>query len=329
MTNAPEPMADFAGLTPDDVLHRVETALGARCSNMCRPLTSYINRVYEVQMDDGAWVVAKFYRPGRWDRRALQDEQDFLTDLAAAELPVIAPLKNSAGATLHESGGLCFAIFPKKGGRPCDEMSDSQWSEFGRLMGRIHNVGSERAARHRIHIAPHASAEEHLRYILATDFPYPTVRREFEQTARELLDHIAPLFEDVEEIRIHGDCHAANLIYRPGESFFLIDFDDMAMGPAVQDLWMMLPGHLRDCRHQVNLLLEGYDTFREFDDSTLRLVEPLRAMRFIHFIAWCARQKTDGGFARLAPDWGSAAYWKQEIHDLRKQLQEIKDQEAR
>ena len=106
---------------------------------------------------------------------------------------------------------------------------------------------------------------------------------------------------------------------------YLIDFDDMAVGPSVQDLWMMLPGHLRDARREMDWLLEGYETFRDFDYGTLQLIEPLRAMRFLHFIAWCAHQKADGGFARLAPDWGSAAYWKQEIHDLRKQMQEIAD----
>lgn len=321
-------LADFSSLTPDVVLQLVEQALGVRASNLCRTLTSYINRVYDVKLDDESWVVAKFYRPGRWDRDALQDEQDFLTELAGAELPVIAPLQGAAGATLHEHGGIFFSVFPKKGGRPVDELNDEQWKEFGRLMGRVHNVGGQRAPRHRLVIHPEKSTREHLAAILALDFPYPGLKREFEQTVEELIGRIAPLFEDVETIRIHGDCHVANMLQRPGEPIHLIDFDDMAVGPCVQDLWMMLPGHRRDMQRELDLLLDGYETFREFNYAELRLIEPLRAMRFIHFMAWCARQKTDGGFARLAPDWGGASYWKQEIHDLRKQMQEIADHEG-
>lgn len=321
-------LADFSSLTPDMVLQLVEQALGVRASNLCRTLTSYINRVYDVKLDDESWVVAKFYRPGRWDRDALQDEQDFLTELAAGELPVIAPLKNAAGATLHEHEGLFFAIFPKKGGRPVDEFNDEQWKEFGRLLARVHNVGGQHEPRNRIVIHPDESTREHLEAILAIEFPYASLKREFEQTVEELIEQIAPSFDDVEEIRIHGDCHVANILYRPGESMFLIDFDDMAVGPCVQDLWMMLPGHRRDSTRELNLLLQGYETFREFNNAELRLIEPLRAMRFIHFMAWCARQKADGGFARLSPDWGGAGFWKQEIHDLRKQMQEIADHDS-
>jgi Ser/Thr protein kinase RdoA (MazF antagonist) len=321
-------LADFSSLTPDAVLQLVESALGVRASNLCRTLTSYINRVYDVKLDDESWVVAKFYRPGRWNRDALQDEQDFLTELAAAELPVIAPVKGTNGQTLHEHAGLFFSIFPKKGGRPVDEFNDDQWREFGRLMARVHNVGGQHAPRNRIVIHPEISTSDHLEAILAVEFPFEGLKREFEDAVEDLIEQIAPMFDDIEEIRIHGDCHVANMLQRPGEAIYLIDFDDMGVGPAVQDLWMMLPGHRRDMGHQLNLLLEGYETFRDFNHAELRLIEPLRAMRFIHFMAWCARQKADGGFARLAPDWGTSAYWKQEIHDLRKQMQEIKDHEA-
>ena len=143
--------------------------------------------------------------------------------------------------------------------------------------------------------------------------------------AYDMLDLIEPLFDDVPLQRIHGDLHHQNLIYRPGESFYLIDFDDMAMGPAVQDVWMLLPGRAADARYELGLFLEGYEMFRPFPMAQIDLVEPLRAMRFMHFTAWCARQAADGGFSRLAPDWGTAAYWRQEAHELRKQEQEIRD----
>ena len=165
----------------------------------------------------------------------------------------------------------------------------------------------------------------HLDFILQSDFPFPGLRNQYAAKVREILDLIAPFFAGVEKIRIHGDCHGANILQRPGEPFHLIDFDDMALGPAVQDLWMLLPGHLRNSRYELDLILEGYQTFRRLEPRTLRLIEPLRAMRFIHFTAWCARQKADGGFARLAPDWGTTAFWTQEINDLEQQRREILD----
>jgi Ser/Thr protein kinase RdoA (MazF antagonist) len=320
-----EPVSDFSHLTPDVVLQLVEQALGVRTSNLCRPLTSYINRVYEVQRDDGAWVVAKFYRPGRWSRIALQDEQDFLNDLAAAEIPVIAPLPGADGRTLQEHRGMCFAIYPKKGGRPCDEPTDDQWRELGRLLARVHQVGTRRRPKDRIRIHPLHSTAAHLRDILAHPFPHAGLRTQFEAAAAALVERIAPLFDDLDETRLHGDCHPANILYRPGEAFHLIDFDDMATGPAIQDFWMLLPGALRNCPREADLLLDGYETFEDFDHASLKLIEPLRAMRFLHYTAWCARQKADGGFARIAPDWGSATFWRQELADLERQRQEIED----
>ena len=326
MTNdLQEALPDFSHLTPDTVLGLVEHALGRRCANLCRPLTSYINRVYDVQMDDGSWVVVKFYRPGRWSRDALQDEQDFLFELSQQEIPVIAPMKCADGQFLQEHCGMYYAVFPKKGGRACDEPTDRQWLELGRLLARVHGVGALHPPRDRIEIGPRRSSAEHARRILESDFGRPGLRAEYGQVVQEVLDRIAPLFDGAELIRIHGDLHANNILQRPGEPLRLIDFDDMALGPPVQDLWMMLPGHVRDSRAELDRLLEGYETFRDFDYATLRLIEPLRAMRFLHFTAWCARQKADGGFARLAPDWGSERFWKQEIHDLRQQLQEIED----
>ena len=317
--------ADFSQLTPDVVLQLVEDALGARASNLCRPLTSYINRVYEVQLEDNRWVVAKFYRPGRWSAAALQDEQDFLTELAAADVPVIAPLPGDGGRTLHLRDGLRFAVFPKKGGRPCDEPTEDQWRELGRLLARVHQVGAARRPRDRVRIHPRHSTAGHVEEILAHDFPHPGTQREFESLVDRLLERIDPLFDGLDELRIHGDCHPANILFRPGEPFHLIDFDDMAVGPPVQDLWMLLPGTVRNAARELDLLLEGYETFRDFDRATLRLVEPLRAMRFLHYTAWCARQKADGGFSRLAPDWGTNVFWRRELADLERQLREIDD----
>lgn len=320
-----EALADFSELSPDAVLNRVEAALGRRAANVCRPLGSYINRVYDIQLDDGSWVVAKFYRPGRWSRAALQDEQDFVSELAADEIPVVAPLAGPSGATLHEHHGMFFAIFPKRGGRPLDELTPGQWLELGRLLARLHVVGSRHAPRDRIQLDPRVSTRAHREFILRCAFPSAGVRREYERITASIIERIAPLFDEVARVRIHGDCHRANILGRPGEPFFIIDFDDMAVGPPVQDVWMMLPGHVKESRVELDRLLEGYETFRDFDYGSLRLIEPLRAMRMIHFTAWCARQQADGGFARVAPGWGTTAYWRQEVADLERQLCEIED----
>ncbi len=317
--------ADFDHLTPDAVIDRVEAALGARCTNVCRPLNSYINRVYEVQRADGSAVIAKFYRPGRWSREALQDEHDFLAELAGAEIPVIAPLPLRDGATLWHDGTLHYALFPKKGGRVLVEPTRDQWRRLGMLMGRVHTVGAGRAPRDRVVATPRAWSEPQLEAILASDHLPEGCVDAYAEAAEGILDLIAPRFEGIETIRIHGDAHGQNVIERPGEGLFLIDFDDMAVGPPVQDLWMFLPGRLADAVPEADALVEGYTAFRPFDPGTWRLVEPLRAMRFIHYTAWCARQAADRGFARLAPDFGTPAYWRRETRDLENQRVEIED----
>jgi Ser/Thr protein kinase RdoA (MazF antagonist) len=317
--------ADFSGLTPDTVINAVESALGVRCSNLCRPLASYINRVYEVGLDTGGCVVAKFYRPGRWSREALQDELDFLRDLHEEEVPVVPPLAGPDGGLLHDLAGTWFAVFPKKGGRPLDEPGPDDWPQLGRLLGRLHAVGARRRPRERIRLHPRESSRRHLAFILESGTLPGEFRSGYEAAAQSLIELVAPWFDGIETLRLHGDCHCGNILHRPGEGYHLLDFDDMAVGPAVQDLWLILPDRPARARRELEALLAGYETFRPFPRATLRLVEPLRAMRFIHFTAWCARQKADGGFARLAPGWGTPSFWRQEIADLQTQRREILD----
>jgi Ser/Thr protein kinase RdoA (MazF antagonist) len=316
---------DFSALTPDAVINAVEAALGVACTNLCRPLNSYINRVYEVGLEAGGFAIAKFYRPGRWSRDALQDEMDFLQELHEAEVPVVPPLPGRDGALLHELSGTRFAVFPKKGGRPLGEPTPNEWVHLGRLIARLHAVGARHPPRDRVQLHPEHSTREHLRYILDSDTVAVQYRNAYEEAVAGLISRIAPLFDGVETLRIHADCHGANILHRPGEGYHLLDFDDMAVGPAVQDLWLILPDRLPRARVEAELLLEGYETFTSFPRETLRLIEPLRAMRFIHYTAWCARQKADGGFARLAPDWGAPDFWRQEIADIEQQRQEIDD----
>ncbi len=313
----------FHALTPDRVLELVEDVLGRRCNNLCRPLNSYINRVYELEDEEGHGLIAKFYRPGRWSRQGLQDEHDFLLELAEQDVPVITPLRLRDGSTLGSSAGLSFAVFPRKGGRLVDEYSDDQWLELGRLLGRTHLVGAARLPGDRPRMVPWETTRAQVDALVAGDLIPPDLRPRFGALADRLIERITPLFGETELIRIHGDCHSANLILRPGESFFLIDLDDMVVGPPVQDIWMLLPGMVEDAVVELDIFLEGYETFRPFDRSSLRLIEPLRAMRFIHYTAWCALQVAEDGRSHVMPDFGTRAYWEGELRDLADQLDRI------
>ena len=314
----------FHQLEPELVLGLVEEELGLSLTNLFRPMTSYINKVYELERRRGGGLIVKFYRPGRWTDKALLDEHAFLLELADREIPVVPPLKLKSGATLGSAKGLRYAIFAKRGGRSHDEYSDDQWLEIGRLLGRIHSVGAVRSARHRVVMAPDHSTARHLRTLLDGDILPDDLKHSLQEICTAILDEIRPLFAGGERIRIHGDCHFANLLQRPGEPLYLIDFDDMAMGPPVQDLWMLLPGRLADSLAEVDLFLQGYETFRRFDRRSLRLIEPLRAMRYIHYMAWCAHQVSDDGDTRAIDDFGSTEYWQREIKDLYDQLEEIR-----
>ncbi len=261
---------DFAALAPDAVMDGVERATGRRASGVCRPLASYVNRVFEIGLEDGGFLVAKFYRPGRWTRAALQDEHDFLRELAAAEIPVVAPLADAAGQTLHAENGIFFATFPRLGGRPCDEPTRDEWLQIGRLIGRIHQIGAARPAAHRLVLGPQDSARTHLAFLRESGVLPGEVAGRYLDAAQRLLDRIAPLFADVARQRLHG-----------------------------------------------------YETFAEYDDAQTRLIEPLRALRYLHYAAWCARQRADEGRRLLHPEWGTADFWRRELADLQRQAETI------
>jgi Ser/Thr protein kinase RdoA (MazF antagonist) len=321
----PKQQSAFDSLTPDRIITLVEKALDRRCTNLFRPLISYINRVYELEAEDGSGLVAKFYRPGRWSQDGLRDEHDFLLELVGQEVPVVAPLMLRDGASLGSYENIHFAVFPKKGGRSFDEYNDDQWLELGRLLGRSHNVGAMHLPQDRITMAPDRSTRQQVDYILAGGFMPGDMLGRFKEVTNALIDAIIPLFSNTEMIRIQGDCHFSNLIYRPDESFFIIDFDDMAVGPPVQDFWMLLPGHRHESVAEIEMFLEGYEMFRDFDRNSLRLIEPLRAMRYIHYMAWCAHQFAEDGETRVAADFGSRHYWQVEMGELTDQLDRIID----
>lgn len=322
--------ADFADLTPDLVLSAVEKAANTNLTGLITPFPSYINRVYEIETDDGDRLVAKFYRPGRWTEAALKEEHVFMKDCEDRDIPVVCPSKLSEENTLGNSNGFYFSVFPKKSGRLFELNSDEDYLRAGALIGRIHSSGISGKAEHRIILDPSFSTRQDLDEILSGGLITGKLKTEFKAVTDEILNIIIPLFDGVKKHRIHGDCHLGNILSRPGkdgnEMLMIIDFDDMAMGPAMQDLWLLLPGNLSESRRELNLLIEGYEQFLPFDSSTFRLVEPLRAMRIIYFLAWCARQIDDLQFRNNFPDWGTDKFWENEILDLKKQLEEIKEE---
>ncbi len=318
--------AAFPELGPETVLNLVEASLGTPCTNLCRQLNSYINRVFELVTVDDKGLVVKFFRPGRWSRNALQDEQNFLLELAQQEIPVIPPLVLKNGETLGEYKGLYFSVFRRCGGRSSDEFTEEQWLEIGRLLGRTHAVGAVHSAGDRVQMVPESLTTDQVQYILKSGvITDPDLAHRFESLCLDILSQIRPLFQDVRLNRIHGDCHFSNIIYRPGESFYLIDFDDMAMGPPVQDLWMLLPGTPEKSLLEIDLFLEGYETFHHFDKRSFNLIEPLRVMRFLHYIAWLTFQYQADGMAPIIPGFAAREYWEGEIADLTDQLERIRE----
>jgi Ser/Thr protein kinase RdoA (MazF antagonist) len=309
----------FDKLTPDRVMAAVEPAAGLRLTGLLLALPSYINRVYELRATDGTKLIAKFYRPGRWSREAILDEHVFVADCLAEEIPVVPPLALKNGSTLGGHEGILFALYPKRAGRQLDITGDGDWERLGSLVARLHLAGEKRKAPHRISIGPETSALSDLTFLCEKVIP-PRFRDAFRSAGMRLIEIAAPLFAGAEQLRIHGDCHRGNILDRLEQGLLLIDFDDMAMGPPVQDLWLLLPDRPDKSAREIDLFLRGYERFRRFDRAFLRCIEPLRAMRMIYFLAWCSRQAGDALFAKNFPDWGNDAFWQKEINDLREQL---------
>lgn len=321
----PKAVGDFDILTPEVMVSAVETAMDCPMTGLAIAMPSYINRVYEVQTQEGKRLIAKFYRPGRWSLKTLQEEHQFMLDCAAEEIPLVPPLVFANGKTIAESHGIYFAIFEKKSGREFDIRNEEEdWQRLGNIVARIHLAGSQREAPNRLRLHPQTATAKEIDYLLDNGFVSDNSKVEFSDICQEILELITGLFDNKEYIRVHGDCHRGNLLDRPDEGIMVIDFDDMMIAPPIQDLWLLLPGHAQDCQMEIELLLDGYRQFRDFDYSSLQLIEPLRVMRIIYFLSWCSRQIGDYKFEHHYPDWGSPSFWRRETADLRHQLEIIK-----
>lgn len=323
----------FGSLTPDRILGAVEEHCGVFLDGSLTTYNSYINRVFGVKDDDEKRYIVKFYRPGRWTAEAISDEHAFLADCANAEIPVVPPLSGKNGATAGtlkvaaeegtDAAEIRYAVFPFRPGRTFDIATEDDWVRTGRAIGRMHRAGAARKAASRIRCTPEETTARYIQNLTGNALIHPDCLEDFVRVATDALDRIEPLFDSLSESafqRIHGDCHRGNILESAEREITLIDFDDMMVGPAVQDLWLLLPGHLNESMREMNLILEGYEQFADFNRATLELIEPLRFMRHVYFLNWCAIQRDDAGFAARFPGWGSRAFWIQENEDLTTQL---------
>jgi Ser/Thr protein kinase RdoA (MazF antagonist) len=312
--------APYAGLTPETVLDALEGA-GLRGDGRLLALNSYENRVYQVWLEDGSSVVAKFYRPGRWSDAQILEEHAFVHELAEHEIPAVAPLVLE-GRTLAEHAGFRFAVFPRRGGRtPELEQRDTlEW--LGRFIGRIHAVGATRPFAERPALDAQSFGREPRDWLLGHGFVPPDLLQAWTSAADLALQGVARCYERagaVRALRLHGDCHAGNVLWTDQGPHF-VDFDDARTGPAVQDLWMLLSGGRADMTRQLGDVLAGYEQFREFDPRELHLLEALRTLRLVHYSAWIARRWDDPAFPAAFPWFNTQRYWQDRILELREQI---------
>ena len=311
----------FFRLSPERVLQAVEAG-GHATSGHCFALNALENRVYDVRLENGEHVVAKFYRPGRWGRETILDEHRLLAALVEAEIPVCAPLAFPDGETLHEIEDIQYAIWPRTGGRSPDELSDAQIAVLGRLMARIHTIAADLGAPNRRTLDPDSVPLEALDLLEDGDWLPPSCGDRYVQAVDSLVEVYDERSRDVVLQPIHGDCHVGNLL-RGDAGWFFLDFDDMVVGPPVQDVWMLIPGRDAEADRQRRLLVESYRQFRPFDESTFGLIEPLRGFRFVFYAGWIAKRWEDPAFPDAFPHFGTDQYWEDETRDLEELVHRI------
>ncbi len=308
----------YERLTPDVIVDAVES-YGFESTGSILGLASYENRVYQIGIE-GGFVVVKFYRPGRWSTDARLEEHEFALELAAQDIPVVAPIVHD-GESLRERDGYRFAVYERRGGRwpELGTSEDREW--LGRFLGRIHAVGATRRFKERPTLDREEMGPRAADYVLDGDWLPPHLVTSYERVTEQLVEAVEQCFEeagDYRELRIHGDCHRNNVLWTDDGPHF-VDLDDCMNGPAVQDLWLFLAGSRDEMSAQLGDLLEGYGKFADFDYRELRLIEALRALRLMHYSAWLARRWHDPAFPRAFPWFNEARYWEQHVQLLLEQ----------
>ena len=309
-------------LTPDCILDALED-VGFEPTGSLLALNSYENRVYQASLEDGSFVIAKFYRPNRWSDTAILEEHAFSDELTQQDIPIVAPLSIN-NKTMFEFDGFRFAVFPRQGGRTPELEQPETLKQLGRVLGRMHAVGAARPFTDRPKITVQNFGFDSLNFLIDNDFISKEVSANYHQAANEALQLVADRYEAIlpRNIRLHGDCHPGNLLWRDDAPHF-VDLDDCRMGPAVQDLWMLLSGTNEEMRSQLTHLLEGYETFKEFDRAELALIESLRTLRILHYSAWLARRWDDPAFPQHFPWFNNPRYWEDQMLTLREQIERL------
>jgi Ser/Thr protein kinase RdoA (MazF antagonist) len=314
----------YADLSPEAVLEAVD-ALGVVTDGRVLALNSYENRVYQIGVEDGLPVIAKFYRPGRWSDAAIVEEHGFSLELASQEIPVVAPLVFE-GRTLHARRGFRYTVFPRRGGH-WPELGNTDEREWvGRFLGRIHAVGRAGRFQARTRFDVEALGWQAREEVLEGDWMPDYLADKYAEVTDELLEEIdrrRALFDASRMGRILGDCHRGNILWTDQGPHF-VDLDDCLTGPAIQDLWMLLSGG-NERRRELLDLLTGYRQFCDFDSSEIALIEPLRALRMIHYSAWLARRWADPAFPKAFPWFAEPRYWEQHHRALVEQLAAVRE----
>ncbi len=317
----------FYELSPDLVLDTIEN-LGFKTTGRVMTMNSMENRVYEVEIESESdnpsdhFKIIKFYRPGRWSKIQIQEEHDFLLDLVEQEVPVIASIsfEQFDGQTLFtlKDPELYYTVFNKQGGRAPDEFSNEDIEQVGRLLARLHNVGSMQTAPNRLRLTPDIYLKSNMDFLLDQKFIPSHLELSFKNVLEGIYNLSKDQFKNIHFQRIHGDCHLGNILRR-GDVFHLIDFDDMVTGPCIQDMWLLLPGRDDYAANLRSRLIDSYATMRDFNYEEIRLTETLRALRMINYSAWIAKRFDDPAFKNAFPFFESPSYWEGQINDLREQ----------
>ncbi len=315
----------YAGLTPDLMLNAVES-VGFLCDGRLLALNSYENRVYQIGIEGDKPVVAKFYRPARWSDAQILEEHAFTAELAEREIPAVPPTAVD-GRTLHAFQRFRFALYPRRGGRApeLDNPDTLEW--LGRFIGRIHAVGAVTPFAYRPALDIATFGDEPREYLLKNDFIPADLRVAYASVIDQALAGVRDGFQRagaLQSIRLHGDCHPGNVLWTDGGPHF-VDFDDARMGPALQDLWMLLSGDRAAMTRQLSDVLAGYEDFFDFDRREVQLLEALRTLRLIHYSAWLARRWTDPAFPAAFPWFHTTKYWQDQILQLREQVAAMQD----
>ena len=311
----------FSALTPDFILHALDST-GLKTDGRLLALNSYENRVYQVGLDDGSTVVVKFYRPDRWSDAAIMEELAFVQALADNDIPVVPAIRSASGFFMHQINGYRFSIFPKQGGRAPELEGREVFQWLGRFIGRIHAVGAAESFRYRPVISVETFGDESRAFLLGSGFISTDLLEVYADVSAHALEVVKVCFERAgkfQNIRLHGDCYPGNILWTDQGPHF-VDFDDARMGPAMQDLWMLMSGDRTEMSLQLSYLLEGYRTFCDFNPNELYLIEALRTLRLIYYSAWLARRWNDPAFPKAFPWFNNPRYWQDRILELREQI---------